>query len=682
MAHDYLDFELSVERAVNGYAVSVVRSPAGEAKEMVAFPYGELALENRLKDLKIALLSSGGGFRRIALTEEEASVKELGSAFFDFLMAGEVRSLFYESKREAERDGRGLRLKLRVDAPELAALPWEFLHDPRTDDYFSLASDTPLIRYLPIAQSPRPLMVTPPLRILGMVASPNGYETLDVDLEKQRVERALTNLQADRLVQLTWLEGGSWRALQREMRRSDWHIFHFIGHGGFDKERDEGFLAFADEQGEAERIHASQLARLLDKRSLRLVLLNACEGAKGGQYDVFSSTAATLAQRSVPAVVAMQYAISDWAAVEFARSFYEALADGLPVDAAVTEARRSLSFARPNSVEWGTPVLYLRAADGALFAWEDSPAEAQRRGGAERQKAKREGKSGGGDFGVSAPEGQSRTDGPPSPGSTGQPRAVNASAGRGAGGEGQMPAVIVRPPIEFDWVTIPAGEFLMGSKDLKEVPFLSRWAFTGEKPQHSLYLPDFRIASVPVTNAQYLRFVEATQYETPQHWKDGRIPDGKEKHPVVYVSWHDAIVFCGWAGAQLPSEAEWEKAARGTDGHIWPWGNQPPDKTRCNFNRNVGDTTPVGDYPAGASPYGVLDMAGNAWEWARSLLASYPYRADDGREDFGRKEDERRGLRGGSWNYDSTLVRAAYRYRFEPVYRYNDVGFRLVAPGL
>ncbi|RLT32075.1 MAG: CHAT domain-containing protein [Chloroflexi bacterium] len=368
MAHDYLDFELSVEAAPNGsFVVTVLRSPAGETKETVAFPYSERALENRLKDLKIALLSSGGGFRRSVLTEEEASVKELGSAFFDFLLAGEVRSLFNESQREAERGGRGLRLKLRVDVPELAALPWEFLHDPRNNDYLSLASDTPLIRYLPVAQSIRPLTVTPPLRILGMVASPRGYDPLNVALEQERMKRALADLQARGLMELTWLEGGSWRALQREMRRSDWHIFHFIGHGGFDKEKDEGFLAFADEAGEAERIHASQLARLLGKQSLRLALLNACEGARGGQYDVFSSTAATLAQRSLPAVVAMQYAISDRAAVEFARSFYEALADGLPVDAAVTEARVAMSTAPPNSVEWGTPVLYMRATDGRIF---------------------------------------------------------------------------------------------------------------------------------------------------------------------------------------------------------------------------------------------------------------------------------------------------------------------------
>lgn len=121
------------------------------------------------------------------LTKEEASVKELGGLFFDFLLPRTVGSLFYESRREAERAGLGLRLKLRMEDLVLAALPWEFLHDPRNDDYLCLASDTPLVRYLPVARSPRALAVTPLLRVLGMVADPAGYERLDVALEKERM---------------------------------------------------------------------------------------------------------------------------------------------------------------------------------------------------------------------------------------------------------------------------------------------------------------------------------------------------------------------------------------------------------------------------------------------------------------------------------------------------------------
>jgi hypothetical protein len=141
-----------------------------------------------------------------------------------------------------------------------------------------------------------------------------------------------------------------------------------MGHGGFDTNADEGFLALADEEGDAQLIGATRLARLLaDHPPLRLALLNACEGARGSQRDLFASTAATLVRRGLPAVLAMQYEITDEAAVDFAHAFYEALADGQPVDAAVTEARKAVSIAVNNSFEWGVPVLYMHAPDGMLF---------------------------------------------------------------------------------------------------------------------------------------------------------------------------------------------------------------------------------------------------------------------------------------------------------------------------
>lgn len=186
-------------------------------------------------------------------------------------------------------------------------------------------------------------------------------------------------MQKQRLIDLKWLEGQTWRDLQRAMRGGPWHIFHFIGHGGFDSSADEGVIALADENGGAHRMLATELGRLLsDHRSLRLVLLNSCEGARGSEHDVFSSTAAILVRRGMPAVVAMQYEITDRAAVEFARSFYEALVEGLPVDAAVAEARKAISLAVTNTVEWGTPVLYMRAPQGAIFQLPETPRVRQR----------------------------------------------------------------------------------------------------------------------------------------------------------------------------------------------------------------------------------------------------------------------------------------------------------------
>jgi len=197
------------------------------------------------------------------------------------------------------------------------------------------------------------------------------------------------------------------------------------------------------------------------------------------------------------------------------------------------------------------------------------------------------------------------------------------------------PEPMERPqPIEPEMVLIPDGEFLMGSD-----PSVDKDARDDEQPQHTLYLPDYYLAKTPVTNAQYAAFVQVT-YRQPGGWKGGKPPSGKEDHPVVNVSWHDAVAYCNWLAEvtgkpyRLPSEAEWEKGARGTDGRIYPWGNRW-DAKRCNTGESGKEgTTPVGAYPEGASPYGLLDMAGNVWEWTRSVYKSYPYDPDDGREDL------------------------------------------------
>ncbi len=267
---------------------------------------------------------------------------------------------------------------------------------------------------------------------------------------------------------------------------------------------------------------------------------------------------------------------------------------------------------------------------------------------------------------------------------------------------------MILPPIEFDWVVIPAGEFLMGSDKSKD-----KQADDDETRQHKLYLPEFRIARVPVTVAQFAMFVEATSYTTTAeergsawawngseweevkgaNWAHPRGPDSNVKqkadHPVTCVSWHDAKAFSTWAAVRLPTEAEWEKAARGTDGRIWPWGNQKPNKELCNFNMDVGDTTVVGSYPKGASPYGVLDAAGNVWEWTSSLWGDdvskptygYPYKPDDGRENLGAPDSVRRTLRGGAWSSGGNLVRCAYRDDALPNLRFDSVGFRVLSPG-
>ena len=232
---------------------------------------------------------------------------------------------------------------------------------------------------------------------------------------------------------------------------------------------------------------------------------------------------------------------------------------------------------------------------------------------------------------------------------------------------------------EPEMVLVPAGEFLMGSD-----PATDGHAYDNEQPQDTLHLPGFYIARVPVTNAQYAPFVQAT-FRTPGHWEGGEPPRGKADHPVVNVSWHDAVAYCDWlAGVtakpyRLPSEAEWEKGARGTDGRIYPWGDEW-EAERCNAEAaNVGDTTPVGAYPRGASPYGLLDMAGNVWEWTRSLYKGYPYDPEDGREDL--DASGTRARRGGCWLNVRRNARCAVRVIGRPNSFLDRVGFRVVLPG-
>jgi formylglycine-generating enzyme required for sulfatase activity len=237
-------------------------------------------------------------------------------------------------------------------------------------------------------------------------------------------------------------------------------------------------------------------------------------------------------------------------------------------------------------------------------------------------------------------------------------------------------------PIHLVLVHVPAGGFWMGS-DPRKVELILPWS----QPHHRVKLPEFYIGKYPITNAQYEAFVQATGHRAPEHWENGRAPADKAAHPVVYVSWHDARAFCVWLSqdtgkeVRLPSEAEWEKASQGTDGRIYPWGwgYKPPMDDLCNFGDLGGGTTPVGKYsPQGDSPYGCADMAGNVWEWTRSLWRDYPYDPTDGREDLAVGGYARRVLRGGAFDDFPVTLRCDYRHGDNPDSRADDIGFRVV----
>jgi iron(II)-dependent oxidoreductase len=245
-------------------------------------------------------------------------------------------------------------------------------------------------------------------------------------------------------------------------------------------------------------------------------------------------------------------------------------------------------------------------------------------------------------------------------------------------------AVSAQSPPEL--VEVPAGAFTMGRDDGPE----------DERPAHRVTLPRFLIDRLPVTHADFAAFLEARglegdaagrRYRRYDH-DDGdarihrvagrwRADSGLENHPVNEVTWAGARDYCAWKGKRLPTEAEWEKAARGTDARRYPWGDAPPDAQRARFGAGWTETVAVDALPAGASPYGALDMAGNQWEWVSSLYKPYPWRADDGREDL--NAGGVRGTRGGGHDSAATQLTTTERGRTvsrAPQAGHHNIGFR------
>jgi CHAT domain/Bacterial regulatory proteins, luxR family len=304
-----LDFELEIGLGAAGVYPVLARAPTGEVATTLQWSVTSAELDHQLAVIKDKVLVSSAVMRR-APTEEERPVRELGQRLFEALIADDVRALYVASRQRAREDGGVLRLVLRVRPPELARLPWEFLFDPSQQDYLGLT--LPLVRYLQVLAPRQPLRVAAPLRILGMVARPGDQHALDAGEERQRLQTALTDLQRERQVELEWVAGQTYRDLEDALDDGPWHVFHFIGHGGYDRAADEGVLALADETGRTHPIGADDISRLLaEHHPLRLVVLNACDTGRGSALDTFSSTAAALIRREVPAVVAMQFEITD-----------------------------------------------------------------------------------------------------------------------------------------------------------------------------------------------------------------------------------------------------------------------------------------------------------------------------------------------------------------------------------
>jgi formylglycine-generating enzyme required for sulfatase activity len=241
-------------------------------------------------------------------------------------------------------------------------------------------------------------------------------------------------------------------------------------------------------------------------------------------------------------------------------------------------------------------------------------------------------------------------------------------------------AVAAQPPAnskELDpvpMVTIPAGEFLMGNPEGN--------GRADEWPQRSVYLDAFAIDQVEVTNERYMAFITATGHRNPPNpYGTGPLTSikGIERLPVVQVTWYDAKAYCSWAKKRLPTEAEWEKAARGTDGRRFPWGNDAPTPNRANYDREWSDEktlVPVGSLPEGDSPYGVKDMAGNAREWVSDWYDPEYYKHAPARNPRGPEKGVVRSIRGGSWHSPLADITTTARGRGGFALQTHGTGFR------
>ncbi|HEY6047140.1 MAG TPA: CHAT domain-containing protein [Pyrinomonadaceae bacterium] len=364
----YVDFEISVrQEAADEY---VVRAKSGRGKAEIRFanPFNEDKRKVVRSTLTAAALrsSSAKSKMRGAAAPEVREMKAFGNLLFQEAVSGPVREFYQKCQSQADREGAGMRLRLTLD-PSVEDLPWEFLC--LNDDFMALNPRSPVVRYIEGAAACSLVKVEYPLRVLVVIAKPADEVPLDTDAEKESITAALKPLTDQGVVHLSFIEGNNtWGKLMDALLPNRTNILHFIGHGDFDETSNEGVLIMADEDGKTEVVDSERLRVLVQGRSrLALILLNSCLGTLGGDAQPFSSVAAGLVKSGIPAVIAMQFEISDDAAREISETFYTSLSLNMPVDAALTEARRRIFLSNRNSLEWATPILFMQVKDGQLF---------------------------------------------------------------------------------------------------------------------------------------------------------------------------------------------------------------------------------------------------------------------------------------------------------------------------
>jgi formylglycine-generating enzyme required for sulfatase activity len=629
---DFENFDLLIGPENGRYWARVSLRGLGEASHGFDSPFEEGALEDVLSRIEVRQRDT-----RQAQGDHRTTLQNLGSRLFTTVFAGKVRSFWDTSLYQARQERKGVRLQLRLLSPELWDWPWEYLYDPDRD-FLALTPDTSIVRYPEIPLPAHPLPSETPIRVLVATAHPKGSQRLAVAHEWDGLKGSLTG----QAVSLKLLENASLSELRRTLRKP-FHVLHFIGHGSFERDANRGVLLFEKKNGEPDRVTGRELARVLRKQpQLKLVVLNACEGARAARRDPFAGVAQALIKDGMPAVVAMQFQVTDEAAIAFSRAFYQSLGEGDPVDTAMFEARSVLMSERFET-EWGNPVLYMRSPDGRIFDLSPVVATAD----------------------PVPPDGHPQTSSSTeeSDNSSTYKRLLAATLGAAALGGGYWlstlpdrstdPACPSPSGLEMPFTKIEPGRFLMGMK---------------ERP-------------VQITRPFCLGRFEVTQGE----WKGvmGTLPqqnqEGKDL-PVGNVSWNDAQMFIAQLNARepaahyrLPTDAQWEYAARaGTSGRF-SFGEEKLELRRYANCNKAGHLTPVGSLRK--NPWGLYDMYGNVSEWVADWEAPLP--KEPAVDPTGPPTGTEKIRRGGSFT-NGAYCNSTFRPGTAPDRQSKDFGFRIV----
>ena len=368
----YENFDLHIRREGDLYIAHVTDSPAGASKrEVLRWPFGNAAERLTLLEQAIEKSRAGGPRPDTFVSPEEKILREFGADVFRtvFVESGTV-AFSYRSSLDmvGKEENTGLRLNLRIEPPEMAMLPWEYVFDgtSKPDRYLCLKNTkpvSPIVRDCGEERRAPKILIDGPVRVLAMIANPGGgWPGLDTEKERRQLVEILGDC-------VTWVPRATLDGLYEAMQQGPWHIFHFIGHGGTDqsvsaegKVDSEGFLVMDDGFGHPFKLSASRLGEILEDGKISLAVLNCCESARG---NASSSVGSALVAAAVPMAIAMQFPITNASASRFSDQFYRSLRDGQTVETALTKARRKIRVG--SDAEWAIPVFFTRVDSCALF---------------------------------------------------------------------------------------------------------------------------------------------------------------------------------------------------------------------------------------------------------------------------------------------------------------------------